>query len=65
MQKCSNILKNRVKYVGNYTDHECKIELSDVSEADKGGWICEMESYVFGSARGNIEKGIIEFNFVK
>ena len=35
-------------YIGNYDNHECKIELSNVGLDDAGTWTCDMESYVSG-----------------
>ena len=32
-------LTGRVKYVGNYERHECKMELSNVTQDDHGTWI--------------------------
>ena len=51
MQTCQRI-DSRVKYVGNYTAHECKIELSNVSSDDSGVWSCDVESYVLGATSG-------------
>ena len=45
-------IHSRVKYVGNYTAHECEIEVSNVSSDDSGVWHCDVESYVFGTTRG-------------
>ena len=39
------IHSSRVKYVGNYTAHECDIEVSNVTSEDSGVWSCEVESY--------------------
>ena len=51
MQTCQRI-DSRVKYIGNYTAHECKIELSNVSSDDSGVWSCDVESYVLGATSG-------------
>ena len=51
MQTCMGI-HSRVKYVGNYTAHECEIEVSNVSSDDSGVWSCDVESYVFGATSG-------------
>ena len=51
MQTCMGI-HSRVKYVGNYTAHECEIEVSNVSSDDSGVWSCDVESYILGAARG-------------
>ena len=45
-------LHSRVKYVGNYTAHECEIEVSNVSSDDSGVWSCDVESYVLGATSG-------------
>ena len=45
-------LHSRVKYVGNYTAHECEIEVSNVSSDDSGVWSCDVESYILGANRG-------------
>ena len=44
--------KNRMKFVGNYGNNECYIELKSVTNLDEGTWKCTLESYVFGSAHG-------------
>ena len=51
MQTCMGI-HSRVKYVGNYTAHECEIEVSNVSSDDSGVWSCDVESYVLGATSG-------------
>ena len=51
MQTCMGI-NSRVKYVGNYTAHECEIEVSNVSSDDSGVWSCDVESYVLGATSG-------------
>ena len=51
MQTCMG-LHSRVKYVGNYTAHECEIEVSNVSSDDSGVWSCDVESYVLGATSG-------------
>ena len=53
MQNCSPTLRNRIKYIGNYQEKECKIQIFNVTDADKGLWTCRMESYVLGILRGN------------
>ena len=45
-------INSRVKYVGNYTAHECEIEVSNVSSDDSGVWTCDVESYVLGAGSG-------------
>ena len=52
-QRCSVSLARRIRFVGNYPDHECKVELRGVSqERDSGEWECQVESYVWGVGRG-------------
>ena len=51
MQFCRG-MHSRVKYVGNYTAHECEIEVSNVSSDDSGVWSCDVESYILGANRG-------------
>ena len=51
MQTCVGI-NSRVKYVGNFTAHECEIEVSNVSSDDSGVWSCDVESYVLGATSG-------------
>ena len=46
-QSCHGF-NSRVKYIGDYDSHECKIELSGVGLDDAGNWTCDMESYVTG-----------------
>ena len=48
------------RFEGNYEGHECLIELKDVRLEDAGQWKCEMESYVWGIARGYTRKRAIE-----
>ena len=47
-QTCMEI-HSRVKYVGNYTSHECDIEVSNVTSEDSGLWTCNVQSYVIGA----------------
>ena len=42
----------RISYVGNYDDHDCKIKLEKVMKSDEGKWKCEVEEYKFGSGTG-------------
>ena len=52
-------LNSRVNFIGNYDDHECKIEITNISSDDNGTWTCEMEAYVFGeNSGGKTEKNI-------
>ena len=51
MQTCVGI-NSCVKYVGNFTAHECEIEVSNVSSDDSGVWSCDVESYVLGATSG-------------
>ena len=41
-----------MEYVGNYNQHECEVKLDNFKATDEGLWTCELESYVFGGARG-------------
>ena len=51
-QACPN-LRNRVKFVGDYDSHECKVELKNVQLSDAGNWTCKVEAYGFFT-RGDI-----------
>ena len=52
-------MNSRVNFIGNYDDHECKIEITNISSDDNGTWTCEMEAYVFGENSGRkTEKNI-------
>ena len=42
-------LHHRVKYVGNYTAHECDIEVSNVTSEDSGRWGCDVKSFRIGA----------------
>ena len=42
-----------MRFIGNYEQHECKVELKNVSPSDVGKWQCELESYVLGGSRGS------------
>ena len=42
-----------MRFIGNYDQHECKVELKNVAPSDVGKWECELESYVFGGSRGS------------
>ena len=42
-------LHPRVKYVGNYTSHECDIEVSNVTSEDSGRWSCDVKSFRIGA----------------
>ena len=53
-----------MKYVGNYDAHECKVLLKNVSLSDQGRWTCEVESYVYGIARGSVANGEIKLQVV-
>ena len=46
---CIGTLHSRVKYVGNYTAHECDIEVSNVTSEDSGRWGCDVVSYGVGA----------------
>ena len=42
-----------MRFIGNFDQHECKVELKNVAPSDVGKWECELESYVFGGSRGS------------
>ena len=50
-QTCTG-LHARAKYAGNYKNHECTIEINNVSAEDAGVWSCDIESYVLGVTSG-------------
>ena len=59
-QACAGF-KDRINYVGDYNQHECKIELTNVNSYDNGSWICEIESYVLGDhVSGYKESALIQ-----
>ena len=45
--------RHRMRFIGNYEQHECKVELKDVSPSDVGKWECELESYVLAGSKGS------------
>ena len=57
-QSCSRQLRNRMNYVGQYDEHECKVELKNVDVSDSGNWTCKVEGYGFFT-RGDIVKKYI------
>ena len=63
MQTCT-VLSTRVRFVGNYDSHECKIQLINAQMSDSGKWKCEMESYVWGLTRGYIKKDYLDLQIV-
>ena len=58
-QDCDGDLKDRIQFLGNYNDHECLIELSNVSLSDTGEWVCALESYVWGPISGTIDRATL------
>ena len=42
-----------MRFIGNYDQHECKVELKNVAPSDVGKWECELEEYVFAGSRGS------------
>lgn len=54
-QTCTE-LNDRAHFRGSYVNHECSIDLENVQLSDQGEWSCEMESYVWGPARGSTNK---------
>ena len=59
IQDCDDDLKERMQFLGNYNDHECLIELSNVSLSDTGEWVCALESYVWGPISGTIDRATL------
>ena len=50
----------RVTYTGNYDNHECEIEISNVSADDNGSWTCDIESYVrFGGSGYKVRENLM------
>merc|ERR1712184_184612 len=45
--------RHRMRFIGNYEQHECKVELKNVSPSDAGKWECELESYVLAGSKGS------------
>lgn len=43
-QRCTKLHK-RMRFVGDYESHECKVELSNVQLSDSGVWTCRVEEY--------------------
>ncbi len=58
-QSC-NDLNARIEFIGDYKAHQCQIKLSNVSPDDTGTWMCDIESYVFGVARGYQAKATVD-----
>ena len=56
MMDCSNDLKDRISYVGDYKRHECSVKINRVQLADRGDWSCTIEKYAWGPARGLVAK---------
>ena len=54
-QSCDLNLNDRIKFVGNYNDYDCSIELSNLSLSDAGEWTCDLESYVWGPISGKTD----------
>lgn len=48
---CSDF-NDKIRYVGDYNNYNCAIELKNVTPEDAGEWTCEMESYHAGRYRG-------------
>ena len=49
-----------MRFVGLYNKHECAIEVSDLALSDKGEWVCEIESYVWGPLPGRTDKAGVQ-----
>jgi hypothetical protein len=45
----NNNVCDHVKYVGNYSSHECEIEVSNVTSEDSGRWGCDVQSFQIGA----------------
>jgi len=60
-QNCS-AFDDRIRYIGNYSNHECTIELSNVSLEDDGEWRCEVVSYCLGPLPGKKDEKTITLN---
>ena len=61
-QSCP-ILGTRMRFVGDYDSHECKVELLNVELSDAGNWTCKMEKYAF-VGRGSTDKKILNLEIV-
>eukprot|EP00095_Tigriopus_kingsejongensis_P003256 maker-scaffold69_size418775-snap-gene-2.27 protein:Tk03256 transcript:maker-scaffold69_size418775-snap-gene-2.27-mRNA-1 annotation:"immunoglobulin heavy chain cdr3" len=58
-QRCSSRLFSRIEIIGDYSKHECAIEITNVAAADAGNWQCEMEDYIWGPARGASDRKVL------
>ena len=54
-QSCDSNWNDRIKFVGNYNEYDCSIELSNLSLSDAGEWTCNLESYVWGPISGTTD----------
>ena len=43
--------KGKVKFTGDYTKHQCGLEIRDLNAKDRGIWMCEVEKYYTGFSR--------------
>ena len=55
-QDCDVSFNDRIRFLGNYGNHECSIELSNLTLSDAGKWSCELQSYVLGPISGSSDK---------
>ena len=60
--ECDSDLEQRITEAGDYTAHQCAINLTDISQEDAGDWECELEAYVIGWVRGDKDKKNIKLS---
>ena len=61
-QSCDINLNERIKFFGNYNEHECSIELSNLTLSDAGEWTCDLESYVWGPISGTKDTAVFNLS---
>ena len=57
---CSNYFNGRLHFAGDYSKHECSIQLTNSRISDHGEWRCTLEEYVFANGEG--DKDTATFN---